>query len=60
MKRPKRLTREQKIFVSAQGYNPDSWMLEEETEFYLKIVNKTTGARRRVDKYAVKKKGVIK
>lgn len=50
MKQPKRLTREQKQAVSAAGYLPENWQLEQETEFYLKIVHKRTGARRTVDK----------
>ena len=49
MKQPKKLTREQKIAVSAAGLLPDNWMLEKETEFYLHIINKTTGTRRTVD-----------
>lgn len=57
MKQPKKLTREQKIAVSAAGLLPDNWMLEKETEFYLHIINKTTGTRRTVDRYAIPKKG---
>lgn len=57
MKRPKSLTREQKIAVSAAGYLPDSWQLVRETEFYLIIAHKLTGVRRTIDKYAVPKKG---
>lgn len=53
----KRLTREQKQAVLAAGYLPDNWQLEQETEFYLKIVHKTTGTRRTVDRYAIPKKG---
>lgn len=57
MKQPKKLTREQKIAVSAQGYVADNWMLVEETEFYLKIINKSSGKTRRVDRYVIPKKG---
>lgn len=57
MKRLKRLTREQKIAVSAAGYLPDNWQLEKETEFYLKIVHRLTGTKRTVDRYAIPKKG---
>lgn len=57
MKNMKRLTREQKIAVSASGYLPDSWMLEKETEFYLHIIHKTTRIRRTVDRYEIPKKG---
>lgn len=57
MKQPKKLTREQKQAVSAAGYLPENWQLEQETEFYLKIIHKRTRARRTVDKYAIPKKG---
>lgn len=57
MKQAKRLTREQKIAVSASGYLPDNWMLESETEFYLHIIHKITNTRRTVDRYAITKKG---
>lgn len=57
MKQPKRLTREQKLAVSATGYLPDNWMLVEQTEFYLKIIHKTSGKTRRIDRYAIPKKG---
>lgn len=57
MKQPKKLTREQKIAVSANDLNPDNWALVEQTEFYLKIINKTSGTVRRVDRYAIPRKG---
>lgn len=57
MKQPKKLTREQKIAVSAHGLNPDNWMLEKETEFYLHIIHKKARIRRTVDRYAIPKKG---
>lgn len=57
MKQPKKLTREQKQIVSNTGFVPDNWMLEQETEFYLKIVHKTTGTRRTIDRYAIPKRG---
>lgn len=57
MKQPKKLTREQKQSVSAAGLSPDSWALVEQTEFYLKIINKISGKIRRVDRYVVRKKG---
>ena len=53
MKHLKSLTREQKIAVSIAGYLPDSWQLEEETEFYLKIVHKKFDVKRTVDRYAI-------
>lgn len=57
MKQPKKLTREQKIAVSATGLNPRNWMLAEQTEFYLKIIHKTSGKIRRIDRYAIPKRG---
>lgn len=52
MKQPKRLTREQKVILSAQGLVADNYMLDKETEFYLVVVHKSTGKSRRIDKYA--------
>lgn len=57
MKNPKRLTLEQKKAVSAAGFNAENWLLVEQTEFYLKIIHKTSGKTRRVDRYAIPKKG---
>lgn len=51
MKQPKKLTRNQKECLSAHHLNAENWMLVEETEFYLKIINKQTGARKTVDKF---------
>lgn len=51
MKNPKRLTRQQKECLSAHYLNANNWMLIEETEFYLKIINKETGRTKMVDKF---------
>lgn len=51
MKNPKRLTREMKQCVSAHHLNPNHWALVEETEFYLKIINKERGNTRMIDKF---------
>lgn len=51
MKQAKRLTRQQKECLSAHHLNADNWMLVEETDFYLKIINKQTGTRKSVDKF---------
>lgn len=56
MKNPKRLTLEQKKAVSAAGINTEYWLLAEQTEFYLKIVHKTSWKTKRVDRYAIPKK----
>lgn len=51
MKQPKKLTRSQKECLNAHHLNADNWALIEETEFYLKIINKETGKRKSVDKF---------
>ena len=51
MKQPKKLTRRQKEAVAAYHLRPDHWMLVEEMEFYLKIVNKQSGKTRMIDKF---------
>lgn len=51
MKQPKKLTRNQKECLSAHHLNAENWMLIEETEFYLKIINKQTGVKKIVDKF---------
>lgn len=56
MKQPKKLTREQKMAVSDAGLNAENWMLVERTEFYLKIIHKTSGRIRKIDRYAIPKK----
>ena len=57
MKQPKRLNRTQKEAVSAAGLLSDNWALVEETEFYLKIINKISGKIKRIDRYAIPRKG---
>lgn len=52
MKNPKRLTREQKIILSANGLVADNYLFVRETDFYLIVMHKVTGKQRRVDKYA--------
>ena len=41
----------QKECLSAHYLRSDHWLIEEETGFYLKIVNKYTGVRKVVDKF---------
>lgn len=55
MKQPKKLTRTQKEIVSGHGLKTDEWALVEETEFYYKLINKTSGVRKSVDKFRRKK-----
>lgn len=51
MKQPKKLTRAQKVCLSAHFLNPDNWMLIEESEFYLKVIHKHTGTKKNLDKF---------
>ncbi len=37
--------------LSVHHLNANDWMLVEETEFYLKIINKQTGEKKFVDKF---------
>lgn len=60
MKNPRRLTREQKSAVLAAGLNAEKWMLVSESEFYLKVTHKTLGKTRRIDRYAIPKKGLVR
>lgn len=56
MKQPKKPTREQKIVISNNGLVVGNWMVVEETEFYLKVIHKTSGKMRRLDRYSIKKR----
>jgi hypothetical protein len=58
MKQPKKLTRDQKECLLAHYLKADDWALVEGTEFYLKVINKSTGDRKSVDKYRRKKHGM--
>ena len=51
MKQPKKLTRVQKQCLSAHNLIADNWMLIEETDFYLKVINKKTGSKKSIDKF---------
>lgn len=55
MKNPKKLTRDQKEIVSAHNLNARNWSLVEETDFYLKIINKESGKIRMIDKFRRKR-----
>jgi hypothetical protein len=57
MKQPKKLTRQQKEACSAHHLNAEHWLLVEETEFYLKLINKETGSRKTIDKFTKTNKG---
>ena len=55
MKQPQKLTREQKIAVSAYYLNPKDWELLETYGAYIKIVNKANGKTLIIDQYARRK-----
>lgn len=56
MKQPKKLTRSQKQVVSGNSLDCCEWMLVEETELYLQIINKLTGETRYVEKVRKRRK----
>lgn len=43
MKQGKRLTRRQKIFLSAKNLNIENWLCERETAEYIRLIHKHTG-----------------
>lgn len=51
MKQPKKLTRNQKECLMTLKLNPKEWGFVAENDFYYKIVNRSTGAVRSVDKF---------
>ncbi len=51
MKQPKKLTRNQKECLMTHKLNPKEWGFVAETDFHYKIVNRSTGAVRSVDKF---------
>lgn len=56
MKQPKKLTRQQKEILTSHSLNANDWMLVEEMEFYLKIIHKSTGKTKMIDKFVRGKK----
>lgn len=50
MKQPKRPTREQKEFISSRKLNAEHWAVMEDNGIFLKVINKTTGTIRILDK----------
>lgn len=51
MKQPKKPTRAQKEAMSAAHLSGKKWGIEDETEFYLKIINRETGEKKSIDKF---------
>ena len=50
MKQPKKLTREQKFFVSNNLLNAEDWALVRDLGTYIEIINKSTNERREIKK----------
>lgn len=55
-KRPRKPIRWQKECLSAHHLKVDNWLIEEETDFYLKIINRETGTRKSIDKFRREKR----
>lgn len=51
MKQPKKPTYEQKRAITAHSLNAKEWAVIRETDFYLYIINKKTGATKTIDKF---------
>ena len=50
MKQPKKLTREQKFFVSNNLLNAEDWALVRDLGTHIEIINKSTNERREIKK----------
>lgn len=55
MKQPKRLTRDQKSCLAAHSLDWTEWMLLEETDLYLRVINKSNKVVKDVEKSRNKK-----
>lgn len=55
-KRPRKPVRWQKECLSAHHLKVDDWLILEETEFYLKIINTKTKKTKHVDKFRREKR----
>lgn len=56
MKQPTKLTREQKEMASSQGLNPNDWMLEKKSDFYLYLVKKDGTQKKHIDAFIRRRK----
>ena len=54
MKQPKKPTRNQKEIIRSNGLNEKDWMVVRESDFYINLVHKKTGQRKRIDNYLLK------
>lgn len=57
MKQAKKPTRSQKEVISSHGLIANQWGVAEETDLYLKLVNKENGQKKTIDKFKRKGRG---
>lgn len=50
MKRAKKLTRSQKVFLSKKGLNPENWMVQSEDAENIVFIHKTSKKTRKFQK----------
>ena len=54
MKQAKKPTRSQKEVISSYGLIASQWAVIEETDFYLKLINKENGQKKNIDRFVRK------
>ena len=54
MEQAKKPTRRQKEGISAHGLIASQWAVSEETDFYLKLINKENGQKKSIDRFVRK------
>ena len=54
MKHAKKPTRSQKEVISSHGLIASQWAVIEETDFYLKLINKDNGQKKSIDRFVRK------
>ena len=54
MKQAKKPTRSQKEVISSHGLIANQWAVIEETDFYLKLINKDNGQKKSIDRFVRK------
>lgn len=54
MKQAKKPTRSQKEVISSRGLIASQWAVIEETDFYLKLINKENGQKKSIDRFVRK------
>ena len=54
MKQAKKPTRSQKEVIPSRGLIASQWAVTEETEFYLKLINKENGQKKSIDRFVRK------